>query len=125
MVHPHGARPGNIHNFIASQVGDTSRPPSSLVEASSRRLANFQSRKEADKKETQRGVVKRFMNATAKAFAEENPMYVNDPSVSGLLHDDIILITYDKMKFFGKKIVQKKINSGECSHHYCWRHTQA
>ena len=89
-----------------------SKPANSLVEASSRRILELQARREDDRKATQRLVVKKFMDATALAFEEQNPRYASDPMVSDLLHQDVILITYDKMKFFGKKTVQKKINTG-------------
>lgn len=99
----------------AAQVGDVSKPAGSLVEASSRRIVELQIRKEEDRREMQVAVVKKFMEATAQAFEEKNPGYANDPAVHRLLHDDVVLITYDKMKFYGKKTVQKKINAGECS----------
>ena len=99
------------------QVGDVSKPPNSLMEASSRRIVELQARREDDRKATQRLVVKKFMDATALAFEEQNPRYASDENVSELLHQDIVLITYDKMKFFGKKTVQKKINTGGESSH--------
>lgn len=96
----------------AFQPGDTAQPPSSLSEAASRALIEIQAKRLHDRKSTQRQLVAKFVQATAAAFEVKNTSFASDPLVGCLLHDDIILITYDKMKFFGRRTVQKKLNHG-------------
>lgn len=100
-------------------LGDTTRPPRSLLEASSRRVAkhieeNLRLKKEETKSSGQ-NICKSFTEAYTKALREANLKWASEQNVTELFHKEAKLITHDKQTHVGLTAIIRRLNTGTTS----------
>lgn len=97
-------------------LGDTSRPPRTLLEGSSRRVAReLAASIEAQQKEAQASsfvTCKAFTDAYVKALETNDFKWASHSTVSSLFHKNAKLITQDKQSFLGLAAVIRRLNTG-------------
>lgn len=97
-------------------LGDTSRPPRTLLEGSSRRVArDLAASIEAQQKEVQASnfmTCKAFTDAYVKALETNDFKWASHSIVSSLFHKNAKLATQDKQSFTGLAAVIRRLNTG-------------
>ncbi|GMH41352.1 hypothetical protein BSKO_09262 [Bryopsis sp. KO-2023] len=97
-------------------LGDTSRPPRTLLEASSRRIAQrMVDKAEAEKQEEQvysSGVCQAFTDAYVEALKTKNAKWASGTDVAALFLVDAKLVTHDKQSFVGSTAIIRRLNAG-------------
>eukprot|EP00210_Caulerpa_lentillifera_P005528 g5287.t1 len=97
-------------------LGDTTQPPRSLLEASSRRVAKHIEEsmkvKQEEKKISGQNICKRFTEAYTKALKNANLKWASEQNVTELFHQEAKLITHDKQIHVGLTAIIRRLNTG-------------
>ena len=100
-------------------LGDTTRPPRNLLEASSRRVArhletSLQTQR-AQVAASSASVCAAFTEAYTTALRKGDTKWASNPAVSALFDPDAKLVTHDQQSFVGLTPILRRLNQGRPS----------
>ncbi|KAK9829151.1 hypothetical protein WJX72_004206 [[Myrmecia] bisecta] len=94
------------------QLISSDRRPSSLLEASARRLALAKHRSEAALNSSAQSIPQQFIDAYMEAVKAGDAQWASAALVSGLFAEQAKMVTQDKQTYHGKPAVVRRLNKG-------------